>query len=137
VRQRHQLEWVAKTDPRLWRAYLLKEGLRYSVTIKEGKAALDAGIGWARRSRLAFVQLQRKIVEHRAAIEASRNTGRSNALIESANTKIRLITRIAVGFHGPEPLIAPAMLSLGGYCPDLPGRSRPTDLGRRAEQSAW
>jgi transposase len=26
-RQRHQLEWLAKTNPRLWRAYLLKEGL--------------------------------------------------------------------------------------------------------------
>ena len=28
-RQRAQLDWIAKTDPRLWRAYLLKEGLRY------------------------------------------------------------------------------------------------------------
>ena len=27
--QHQQLEWIAKTDPRLWRAYLLKEGLRY------------------------------------------------------------------------------------------------------------
>ena len=119
-----------KTDPRLWRAYLLKEGLRYAVTVKgeEGKVALDAWIGWARRSRLpAFVELQRKIVDNRAAIEASRNTGMSNSLIESANTKIRLITRIAFGFHGPKPLIALAMLSLGGYCPDLPGRNRPTE----------
>lgn len=128
--QRHQLEWVAKTDPRLWRAYLLKEGLRYAVTVKgdEGKAALDAWIAWARRSRLpAFVELQRKIIDHQTAIEASRDTGLSNALIESTNTKIRLITRIAFGFHGPQPLIALAMLSLGGYCPDLPGRNRPTD----------
>ena len=28
-RQRQQLDWIAKTDPKLWRAYLLKEGLRY------------------------------------------------------------------------------------------------------------
>jgi transposase len=46
----------------------------------------------------------------------------SNALVESMNTKIRLITRMAFGFHGPEALIALAMLSLGGYKPDLPGR---------------
>lgn len=26
VRQREKLAWVAKTDPRLYRAYLLKEG---------------------------------------------------------------------------------------------------------------
>lgn len=27
-RQQVKLEWIAKTDPRLYRAYLLKEGLR-------------------------------------------------------------------------------------------------------------
>lgn len=27
-RQRHELDWIAKTDPRLWRAYLLKEASR-------------------------------------------------------------------------------------------------------------
>ncbi|HEV2369385.1 MAG TPA: ISL3 family transposase, partial [Acidimicrobiales bacterium] len=60
TRQRHQLEWVEKTDPRLWRAYLLKEGLRYAVTLKgeEGKEALDLWIAWGRRSRIpAFVEL--------------------------------------------------------------------------------
>ena len=43
VRQRHQLDWIAKTDPRLWRAYLLKEALRYVFAVKgaEGKEALD------------------------------------------------------------------------------------------------
>ena len=33
-RQRAQLDWIAKTDPRLWRAYLLKEGLRYVFAVK-------------------------------------------------------------------------------------------------------
>ena len=129
ARQRNQLDWIAKTEPRLWRAYLLKESLRYtlSLTAEEGKAALDDWIDWARRSRLpAFVTLQRKIVDHRPAIEAAMDCGLSNALIESTNTKIRLLTRIAYGFHGPQPLIALAMLGLGGYCPPLPGRNRPT-----------
>ena len=49
-------------------------------------------------------------------------TMRSNGLIESTNTKIRLITRIAFGFKSPESLIALALLSLGGYRPVLPGR---------------
>jgi transposase len=125
-RQRGQLDWIAKTDPRLWRAYLLKEGLRYVFNVKgaEGIEALDHWIRWARRSRLpAFVDLQRKVVKHRAAIEAALTSGLSNALIESTNTKIRLLARIAFGFHGPEPLIALAMLSLGGHCPRLPGRT--------------
>ena len=116
ARQRHQLDWIAKTDPRLWRGYLLKEALRYVFRVKgdEGKEALDHWITWARRSRLpAFVELAQRIVTHRAAIDATFESDLSNALIESTNTKIRLLTRIAFGFHGPEPLIALAMLALG------------------------
>jgi transposase len=57
-----------------------------------------------------------------SAIHATLEQNMSNALVESTNTKIRLLTRVAFGFHGPQPLIALAMLSLGGYRPDLPGR---------------
>jgi transposase len=123
--QRHQLDWIAKSDPRLWRAYLLKEGLRYVFTVKgdEGKEALDRWISWARRCRLpAFVELQQRITRNRAAIDATLECGLSNALVESTNTKIRLLTRMAFGFHGPKPLIALAMLALGGHPPQLPGR---------------
>lgn len=127
-RQRVQLEWIAKTDTRLWRAYLLKEGLRYVFAVKgdAGKEALDRWISWARRSRLpAFVDLQRRIIKHRAAIDAALDSGLSNALVESTNTKIRLLTRVAFGFHSAEPLIALSMLALGGHTPTLPGR-KPT-----------
>ena len=47
----------------------------------------------------------------------------SNGLIESTNTKIRLLTRVGFGFKNPESLIALAMLALGGYRPPLPGRN--------------
>ncbi|WP_146068095.1 transposase, partial [Cryobacterium sp. M96] len=53
---------------------------------------------------------------------ASIEHGLSNGRIESVNTKIRLITRIAFGFKSPDALIALAMLSLGGHKPVLPGR---------------
>jgi transposase len=125
-RQRHQLDWIAKTDPRLWRAYLLKEGLRYVFAVKghEGKHALDRWMSWARRSRMpAFVQLQRRIAAHRDAIDAALDTGLSQGLIESTNAKIRLLTRIAFGFHGYQPLVALAMLALGAHRPRLPGRN--------------
>jgi transposase len=123
--QQQQLGWIAKTDPRLWRAYLLKEGLRVVFALKggAGKDALDRWISWARRCRIdAFVALQRRIVKHRPAIDAALDSGLSNALIESTNTKIRVITRVAFGFHSAEAFIALAMLSLGGYPPVLPGR---------------
>ena len=69
---------AAKADPRLWRAYLLKEGLRYAVNLKgdEGKEALDRWLSWARRSRMpVLVELGRKVVAHRAAIEAMMDSG--------------------------------------------------------------
>ena len=88
-RQQHQLEWIAKTDPRLWRAYLLKEGLRYVFAVKgdEGKAALDQWLGWAQRSRLpAFLQLRRRITSNRVAIDATLEHGLSKG---SSNRRIR------------------------------------------------
>jgi transposase len=125
-RQAEKLAWIAKTDPRLHRAYLLKEGLRHVFAVKgeEGKEALDRWISWARRCRIpAFVDLARKIVKHRPAIDAALEHDLSNALVESTNTKIRVLTRVAFGFRSPEALIALAMLSLGGYRPTLPGRT--------------
>ena len=123
--QRAKLAWITTASPRLHRAYLLKEGLRYVFKVKgeAGKEALDRWLAWASRSRIGpFVDLARKIRRHRAAIHAALDENMSNALVESVNTKIRLLTRVAFGFHGPQPLIALAMLNLGGYRPDLPGR---------------
>jgi transposase len=125
-RQAEKLAWIAKTDPRLYRGYLLKEGLRHVFQVKgeAGKQALDRWISWARRCRIpAFVELQRRIVKHRAAIDAALEHRLSQGLIESTNTKIRLLTRIAFGFRSPEALIALAMLALGGHRPALPGRA--------------
>ena len=125
IRQAAQLDWIAKTHPALHRAYLLKEGLRHVFRLggKAGKDALDRWISWARRSRIpAFVVLQRRIVRHRHAIDVALDTGLSQGLIESTNTKIRLLARMAFGFKNPDALIALAMLALGGYRPDLPGR---------------
>ena len=80
-------------------------------------------ISWARRCRLPqFVKLAQRVVRNRDAIVASIQHGLSNALVESMNTKIRLIVRVAFGFHSAEAIIALAMLSLGGHRPALPDR---------------
>ena len=124
--QRATIAWIATNDPRLHRAYLLKEGLRYVFKVKgqAGKDALDRWLSWARRCRIPeFTKLAKKITTYRATIDASLEHGLSNALIESTNTKIRLLTRIAFGFKSPDALIALAMLKLGGYQPTLPGRT--------------
>ena len=127
-RQQDKLAWIAKTNPRLHRAWLLKEALRYVFTVKgaAGKTALDRWLSWARRCRIrAFVRLARRITAVRQRIDATLDHRLSNALVESVNTKIRLLTRIAFGFRSPDALIGLAMLSLGGHRPVLPSRHDP------------
>ncbi len=128
-KQQAKLEWIATTDPRLHRGYLLKEGLRTVFAL--GHSGVPRPVsrpwtgGWAGPRAVAsdaFVDLGRKIRHYRRQIEAAIREDLSNALVESTNTKIRLLTRVAFGFHSAEALIALAMLSLGGYRPDLPGR---------------
>jgi len=124
-RQAAKLASIADTNKRLYRAYLLKEQLRQVFALKgaEGIALLAAWLKWARRCRIpSFVKLAKAITEHWAGIEAALTHGLSNARVESVNTKLRLLTRIAFGFRSPDALVALAMLDLGGLCPPLPGR---------------
>jgi transposase len=123
--QQAKLAWIAKAHPYLYRAWLLKEGLRLPFQLKghEGKHALDRWLKWAARCRIPeFTELGRKVRKHLNAIHAALDHHLSNGLIESVNTKIRVITRMAFGFRNPQALIALAMLALGGLRPALPGR---------------
>jgi transposase len=95
------MEMLIKSDKRLYRAYLLKEGLRlvfrysYAEAIKE----LDRWLKWAQRCRIKeFVQLGRKIRRHKAAILASIKNGLTNARIEAINNKIKVTIRMGYGF---------------------------------------
>ena len=127
-RQEAKLSWIARENGRLYRAYLLKEQLRLAIRRKGiiSLTMLDTWLAWAARSRIpAFVELARKVRRHLAGIEAAMMNDASNALIESTNTKLRVLHRMAFGFAKPEHLIALALLDRGGYCPPLPGRSAP------------
>jgi transposase len=117
---------IAQVNRTLYRAYLLKEQFRLVFQLR-GKAAiraLDDWCTWARRCRIpAFVDLYYRVVRHRESIVATlTNDGLSNALVESTNTKLRLLTRVAYGFRSTDNLIALCLLDRGGYCPPLPGR---------------
>lgn len=125
ARQRQRLDWIAATHPELWEGYRLKEGLRLLLQMR-GQPGLDAlheWLTWATHSGVPeFTHLADRIAAIHPRVEATITHGLSNALVESVNTKIRLLTRIAFGFHSPQPLIALAMLSRGRYRPALPGR---------------
>jgi len=121
--ERGRLAYIAATHPRLHRAWALKEGLR-TVFAQSGPAAiasLDRWLSWARRCRIPpFVKVARRITGYRTEIIATLTHGLTNALAESVNTKIRLITRQEFGFRNVHALIALAQPSLGGYRPQLP-----------------
>jgi len=124
--QQVKLAWIAAANKPLHRAWELKEAFRKVIRIKgaHGCHLLDDWLAWASRSKLKpFVDLARKIRRHRPAIENMLEHDLSNALVESTNTKIRLLMRMAFGFKDTDALISLAMLALGGYRPDLPGRS--------------
>jgi len=135
--QQAKLNWLAKTHPRVHRAWALKEGLRVVFTLArhgaktEAKHALQRWISWARRCRIpAFVDLQRRITAHQEAIHISIDHDLSNGLVESVNTKLRLLTRMAFGYADPHALIGLGLLALGGLCPPLPGRRHQHALTR-------
>jgi transposase len=122
-KQRQQLGYLLTMHPQLIEAWVLKEGLR-SVFRFSGPVAIETFDHWVDRAVISdlepFQRLAERLATHRPQIVATLTYGLSNALIESMNTKIRLITRRAFGFRKPEALIALVQLSLGGYRPQLP-----------------
>jgi transposase len=123
--QEAQIEMIAKSDSRLYRAYLLKEKLRliFKLPIEEAMEELEAWIKWARHCRMpVFVELQRKIRRHMDAILATISNGLSNARIEAVNNKIKLTVRMGYGFRNIDNLIALIMLRCGKLNVALPGR---------------
>jgi transposase len=125
-RQQVKLAWIAAAHKPLHRAWELKEAFRKVIAVKgaHGAHLLDDWLAWASRSKLKpFVEVARKLRRHRQAIENMLEHDLSNALIESTNTKLRLLMRMAFGFRDTDALIGLAMLALGGYRPNLPGRT--------------
>lgn len=124
--QQATLATIERDNRPLYRAYLLKEELRSVFQESDpelAKLTLTDWLAWASRSRLpAFVKLGRSVRAHLHAIHDLLDHGLSNARLEAANTKLRLLTRLAFGFHSHAPLVALAMLRLGGLCPPLPAR---------------
>jgi transposase len=125
-RQQTTLADIEATNQPVYRAYLLKEQLRavFAPGGEERGQRLDTWLSWAAHSDLpAFVDLADRMQPYIDEIKNALTYRLSNARVESINTKIRLLTRIAYGFKSVHALIAIAMLHLGGYDLHLPGRA--------------
>ena len=112
------------SNRRLYRAFLLREELRLLYHLPDpalAPAHLDAWLAWAARSRLRpFVRLARTLRAHRDGILAAIRLGLSNGRLEGLNSKIRLISHRAFGFHSADPLIALVYLCCAGITIELP-----------------
>ena len=125
-RQRADLELAAASNPRLYRAYLLKEGLRLVLKLPadQVREAVEARRGRAWRSRIPeFVELQRKVKRHLDAIVATAAHGLTNARVEAVNNKIKLTVRMAYGFRNLDNLFSMVMLRCSNLEVPLPGRA--------------
>jgi transposase len=115
---------VQQANRSLYRAFLLREELRLLYHLPNPELApahLDAWLAWASRSRLRpFVRLARTLREHRTGILAAIRLGLSNGRLEGLNSKIRLLSHRAFGFHSPDPLIALVYLCCAGITIELP-----------------
>jgi transposase len=121
--EKERLATVARLNRPLYRAYLLKEALRavYRAHPNRAAARIDAWLARASRSRLpAFVKLARTIRQHREGVLAAIQHGLSNGRLEGLNSKVRMLSHRAFGFHSAHALLALVYLCCGGANLQLP-----------------
>jgi transposase len=123
---KQKLADIERHNKPLYRAYLLKETLAdvfEKTTVDEARAALDAWLAWASRSKLApFARVARTIRKFKDRILAYIESRLSNGIVEGFNNKLRMIANRAFGFHSAEALIASLFLCCSGIVlePKLP-----------------
>ena len=120
-----KLAEVVITNKRMYRAFLLYGELRYIYRLPREEAAerLDAWLAWASRSRLKpFIKLARTIRKHKLGVLAAIELNISNGRLEALNSKVRLLSHRAYGFHSANALIAMIYLCCAGITIALPHR---------------
>ena len=120
-----KLAEVVTNNKRMYRAFLLYGELRYIYRLPYHEAVerLEAWLAWASRSRLKpFVKLARTICKHKAGVLAAVELGISNGRLEALNSKVRLLSHRAYGFHSADALIAMIYLCCAGIQIPLPHR---------------
>jgi transposase len=126
-REHERLSALPKQNKPLYRGYLLKEALadvyRNLYTPPWAKRRLTEWLSWATRSRLEpFTKLARTIRRCFDGVLAYFETGFTTSIAEGKNTKARLATRQAFGFHTADAVRAMIDLRCTGLVIPLPHR---------------
>jgi transposase len=126
-RDKATLARIQSDNRRLYRAYLMKEQFRTILDRKQVNVVrkmLHGWLSWASRSRLpAFVKVGRTLRKHLEGILAYVRWGFSNGRVEGINTKVRVTTRRAYGFHSAEATMAMIELCCSGLEIKLPHKA--------------
>ena len=121
---------IAENNNRLYRAYRMKEMLRLLLKIKdvdEAAAELKRWLWWASHSRIpAMHDLYAKVRRRKEHILNAIQMGLSNARIEAANNKIKLIIRKAYGFRNIQNMLDMVYLVCSDLRIPLPNRKPKT-----------
>lgn len=125
-KQNLKLAQIRSRDPKLYRAYELKESLRHILKLRdveEAEESLNDWIAWAHRSQIdEFKELADKIQRHKPYILNFIRTGCSNARVEALNNKISLLVHRSYGFRNFGNLVDMVMLICSNLVIPLPNR---------------
>ena len=129
--QQLKVEMIAIDNPRLHRAYRIKERLRCLLKINdpnEAEAELKKWLWWAIHSRIPEIYgLYQKICRHKEHILNTIRLKMSNARIEATNNKIKLVIRKAYGFRNIQNMLDMVYLVCSDLKVSLPNRKpKPT-----------
>jgi len=124
ARQERKLAWIAKVNTALYRALLDEEQLRIAIRTKGSSPSPCSTTGWPgpsdaypRFGRNSGGSSKRNQKGHRGS-DAQQPV---DALVESTNTKLRVLHRMAFGFKEPEHLIGVGSSRSRGLLPATTG----------------
>lgn len=117
-KEKQKLADIQRNNRPLYRAYLLKEAFQSiydSSNLDQADQRFKDWYAWARRSRLrSFASLAETLRHYWPGIRRFIELRITNAPVEGYNSKIRMISHRAFGFHSAGALIAMIMLLCSG-----------------------
>jgi transposase len=116
--EQEKLSELPRNNMRLYRAYLLKEAFQVifdSETPEEADRIFTEWYGWARRSQIEPIRRVAQSLKQRwQGIRRFIQLRLTNAIVEGFNSKIRMLSHRAFGFHSAPSLIAMIRLCCSG-----------------------
>lgn len=117
-REKQKLSELPRTNMRLYRAYILKEVFQKifdTETPEEADRIFTEWYRWARRSRIEPLRRVAQSLKQRwQGIRRFIELRLTNAIVEGFNSKIRMLSHRAFGFHSADSLIAMIRLCCSG-----------------------